>query len=194
MAHIHVEPGQHDITVSAYIVRTDASEPLCLVHMHRKMGKLMQAGGHVELDETPWSAVVHEIAEETGFATRELRVLQQDADRVVLDMAVNHPTPFCLNTHSVGNEHFHTDLCFGFLADGPAERPPADGESTDVRWLTLPRLRDAALRGEALEDVSRIYAHLIGRLDTYAAIAATEFSLDDPTQAAAVYRVGAPGR
>lgn len=45
MPHINVKPGQRDITVSTYIVRLERGEPLCLVHMHRKVGKLMQAGG-----------------------------------------------------------------------------------------------------------------------------------------------------
>ena len=125
MPHIHTEPGQHDMTVSAYIVRTDQKEPLCLVHMHRKMGKLMQAGGHIELGETPWQSVAHEVEEETGFRLAELKVAQHNTDRTVEVASINHPTPFDMNTHSVGNNHFHSDLCYGFVAEGPAANAPA---------------------------------------------------------------------
>ena len=193
MPHIHTEPGQHDMTVSAYIVRTDEEEPLCLVHMHRKMGKLMQAGGHIELNETPWQSVAHEIAEETGFTLDELKVAQHSADRTVEVASVNHPTPFDMNTHSVGNDHFHSDLCYGFVADGPAKNPPAGGESTDQRWLTLAEMAALVNSGEALEDMYRIYEKFVRNLGTYAFIAATEFSLARPTTAIATYKFGAPG-
>ena len=66
MAHIHTQPGQHDHTASAYIIRTDLDTPRIMLHLHRKIGKYLQFGGHVELNETPWQAVVHELREESG--------------------------------------------------------------------------------------------------------------------------------
>lgn len=193
MPHIHEQPGQHDMTVSAYIVRTDEDEPKCMVHMHRKMGKLMQIGGHMELTETPWQSLAHELAEESGYTLDELRVVQHNADRVVEIATVNHPTPFCVNTHSVGNGHFHSDLCYGFVADGPAKQLPAEGESADIRWLTLAEMEGAVQGGEALEDMWRMYEYLVRNLGTYALVAATDFSLKKPTAAIATYKYGAPG-
>ncbi len=32
----------------------------------------MQVGGHIELDETPWQAVEHELREESGYTLAEL--------------------------------------------------------------------------------------------------------------------------
>lgn len=193
MPHIHTEPGQHDMTVSAYIVRVDEQEPLCLVHMHRKMGKLMQAGGHIELHETPWQTVTHEVEEETGFSLNELKVAQHNTDRTVEAVSVNHPTPFDMNTHLVGNNHFHSDLCYGFVADGPAKDMPADGESADQRWLTIGEMAALVQSGEALEDTYQIYAKFVRNLGTYAFIAANDFSLSKPTKVIATYKIGAPG-
>ena len=193
MPHIHTEPGQHDITVSAYVVRTDQEEPLCLVHMHRKIGKLMQIGGHIELTETPWQSLAHELVEESGYSLDELQVVQHTADRVMEVASINHPTPFCVNTHSVGNGHFHSDLCYGFVANSPAKNAPAEGESADIRWLTIARMEAAVQRGEALEDMMHVYAYLVRNLGTYALVAAREFSLQKPTTAIATYRYGAPG-
>lgn len=76
MPHIHTQPGQHDHTASAFIIRTDGTEPRILFHMHKKIKKLMQPGGHVELHETPWQAVVHEIEEEAGYEISQLKILQ----------------------------------------------------------------------------------------------------------------------
>lgn len=193
MPHIHEAPNQHDMTVSVYIVRIDEGEPRCMVHLHRKMGKLMQIGGHIELTETPWQSLAHELFEESGYTLGELQVVQHSADRVVEAACVSHPTPFCMNTHSVGNDHFHSDLCYGFVADGPAASLPADGESADIRWLTLGEIEAAVQSGEALEDMWRMYEYLVRNLDTYALVAATDFSLEKPTAIAATYNYGAPG-
>jgi len=46
---------------------TEGAEPRIILHKHRKLNKLLQFGGHVELDETPWQAVLREIAEESGY-------------------------------------------------------------------------------------------------------------------------------
>lgn len=193
MPHIHTIPDQHDMTVSGYIVRTDGKEPLCLVHMHRKIGKLMQVGGHIELNETPWQAIAHELEEESGYQLHELEVLQHTTDRVKEAHNVSHPTPFLMNTHDVGNQHYHSDLCYAFTADKLPELLSAEGESADLRWLTLDDLRRQAAEGDVLEDVYNIYSFLLGHLHTYANVLASQFSLDKPAHAGVTYRYGAPG-
>lgn len=64
MSHIHSGNNQHDLTVTAYIVRIDTPEPQALLHLHKKLGVLLPVGGHVELSETPWQAIAHELEEE----------------------------------------------------------------------------------------------------------------------------------
>lgn len=54
MPHIHNQPGQHDATVSAYIILNEDGQWKCMVHYHKKMDILMQIGSHVELTENPW--------------------------------------------------------------------------------------------------------------------------------------------
>ena len=193
MPHIHTEPNQHDMTVSAYIVRLDTPEPLCLVHMHRKIGKLMQIGGHIELNETPWQSIAHELEEESGYTLPELQVVQHTAERVVETDNVGHPTPFSMNTHSVGNNHYHSDLCFGFVAHAAATKAMAEGESEDLRWLSLLQLDQAFKAGESVQDVYNIYTFLLSQLGSYALIDANDFSLGKPTTAAVTYLYGAPG-
>ena len=65
MPHIHTKPGQHDHTVSAFIVRLDGKQPRILLHRHKKSGVYMQFGGHIELHENPWQAISHELLEES---------------------------------------------------------------------------------------------------------------------------------
>ncbi len=181
MPHIHTLNGQHDITVSAYIVRMQDDEPLVLVHMHRKLGKLMQAGGHVELTETPWAALAHELAEETGYRLDELSVLQPMKNLPLLEHAVVHPVPLLVNTHRVNTEHYHSDLCYAFVARAVPAQAQAEGEADDIRWLTLAELQREVASGTALEDVYRIYAHIVTEcLEQYEWVHADLFSTADP--------------
>ncbi len=137
MPHIHTDAGQHDITASALIFRTANSVPQMLLHMHKKLGMLMQPGGHVEVHENPWQAVLHEIEEETGYAKDQLSVLQPDWAISSLTGAIALPIPFNINTHTLpGLDHYHTDLAYVFTAMSDPAGLPAEGESTDLRWMT----------------------------------------------------------
>ena len=143
MPHIHTEPGQHDATASAFIIRTDMEQPRVLFHMHKKLHKLLQPGGHVELHETPWQAILHELVEETGYEKDQLRVLQPDHRIKELTGAVVHPVALCQNTHSFSaaqHDHFHSDTSYAFIAESEPRLTPVDGESMDLRWLTKEQL------------------------------------------------------
>lgn len=142
MAHIHTEPGQHDHTASAYIVRFDTEEPQLMLHMHKKIGRLMQAGGHVELDENPWQAISHEIVEETGYDLTQLKILQPSYSIKSLPNSVVHPVAVCQNTHDygLGLDHKHVDTVYAFVTNELPHNVPGEGESQDIRWVTLAEL------------------------------------------------------
>lgn len=193
MAHIHTEPNQHDMTISAYIVRRVAGEWKCLVHFHKKVEMLMQIGGHIELDETPWQTVAHELEEESGYKLDQLKVLQYTGDRVTEAGNVTHPTPLLVNTHNVGNDHYHSDLCYGFLASTEPNATVATGESADIRWLTLSELRFGANNKSVLQDVTHIYEFLLRHIEVLVPVEATSFSLAKPQSIGMTYKVGAPG-
>lgn len=193
MPHIHTEPDQHDMTASAYIVMKENGEWKCLVHFHKKVEKLMQVGGHIELNETPWQTIAHELEEESGYGLDELEVLQHTADRVRSSRNILHPVPVLMNTHNVGDEHFHSDLCFGFVAKGRPTRHVQEGESADLRWLTIDELDAQVKKSLALEDVADMYRFLLDRLETYVRVPATSFSLEKPLDAGLVYLRGSAG-
>lgn len=183
MPHIHTQPGQHDMTVSAYIIRTDGPAPLLLVHMHKKLGKLMQIGGHIELDETPWQALAHEITEESGYDIAELKVLQPQARPIAVDSAIVHPVPVLMNTHRVSETHYHSDLVYAFTVTYPPASLPKDNESSDLRWLSVDALRQEADNGVALKDVADMYSTIATTyLTDYASVDTALFSLEEPSR------------
>jgi 8-oxo-dGTP diphosphatase len=143
MSHIHTEEGQYDFTSSAFIVRLDTPEPQLLLHMHKKIGKLLQAGGHVELNENPWEAVLHEIVEETGYGLDQLSVLQpKQIPIVALPDGVVLPVPACTSTHGfdLWPGHLHTDMAYVFVTNSLPKNLPAEGESDELQWFTLKEL------------------------------------------------------
>ena len=182
MPHIHTEPNQHDITVSAWIVRYDGEIPKVLVHMHRKHGKLMQVGGHIELDETPWQTLDHELLEESGYVLSDLRIVQPYNEIPSIENSTIHPVPVLSNTHRVNADHYHSDYCYAFVTDNLPSHLPAEGESQDLRWLTIDELQQAVVDGDAWQDVTDIYRYVVEKcLPTYHQFDASLYSTQKPT-------------
>lgn len=143
MPHIHREAGQHDATSSAYIVlEQEGVEPGVVLHLHKKIHVWMQFGGHVELDETPWQAITHELAEESGYQLSELKLLQPKTRIDSLDNAISHPMPVNENTHLIDTgdgtpqPHYHTDRGYAFVAKDLPGQLPHEGESQEMRVMT----------------------------------------------------------
>jgi hypothetical protein len=142
MGHLHTEPGQHDVTASAYIVRIDGPEPVLLLHMHKKLNQYLQFGGHVEHHEDPWQAITHEIAEESGYLMQQLRLLQPSLRLKKVSGVALHPVPVTLLTHEFpGLDHFHTDMAFAFTTRESPAKEVEEGESTIMRNFTAAQLR-----------------------------------------------------
>ncbi len=179
MGHIHTEPNQHDFTTSAYIIRKVDDEWKCLVHHHKKLGKLLQIGGHIELTETPWQALAHEIREESGYDLSELRLLQpKSISTSIISDAIVHPLPLLLNTHTFSSDHFHTDLGYGFIAKHTPSRPPHMDESQDIRWYSLSEIEVALAADKIIPDIAITYRQLLGSLESYKTVDPASFSLE----------------
>jgi 8-oxo-dGTP pyrophosphatase MutT (NUDIX family) len=143
MPHIHTEPGQHDHTASAYIIRTDGSEPKVMLHKHKKIGKYMHFGGHIELNETPWEAVIHELEEESGYMMSQLEILQpKERLRDTRNFSVLHPVPVSHNTHHFNDTHLHTDVAYAFITRQEPYKTVAEGESNEFILLSRQDLLD----------------------------------------------------
>lgn len=140
MPHLHTKPGEHDHTASAFIVRLDRGEPKLLLHMHKKLAKFLQFGGHIETHETPWEAVVHEIREEAGYDIDQLKVLQPKQRLRNSSGAKLHPIPVYHNTHPFNETHFHTDVAYVMVAREAPRLHIAQGESEEIIEVTRDEL------------------------------------------------------
>ncbi len=111
-----------------------------MLHRHKKFDVYMQFGGHIELDETPWQSICHEIPEETGFEMGQLKIMQPKDRIKKLSRSILHPMPVCHNTHAVNEEHNHSDVCYVFVAKGAPAGEADEGESSDVKLFTRTEL------------------------------------------------------
>lgn len=180
MPHIHRGAGEHDLTVTAYIVRLDDDEPRILLHMHKKLGILLPVGGHVELNETPWQAIAHEIKEECGYGITQLQVLQPKLRIKQLTGVVLHPQPISINTHDIPSDHFHTDLRYGFITDEDPSFTVDTDESIDLRWLTSREL-DELQNDEIFPNTREVYRFVLDEaLSNWERLPAIDFQLDFP--------------
>lgn len=180
MPHIHNEPGQHDHTVTAYIVRMDGREPKVLLHMHRKLGMLLPPGGHIELNETPWAAMAHELEEESGYALDELVIMQPSVRVRELTKVTLHPQPIVMQTHSITSDHFHSDSSYLFVASGEPSGTLHDGESSDLRWMSRQDVADTPsdiLYDNTRETILVVFDEFLGAWER---VPATSFSTGSP--------------
>ena len=167
MPHIHTQPNQHDASVTMFIICMDGNQPQLLMHMHRKLGKLMPPGGQ----------------EETGYRLTELDIMQPKLRmKSARDITV-HPQPFASNTHAVTPEHFHTDLDYLFIARSKPSAPPAEGESTDFRWMSAADV--AALdETQTYPNIQDFCAYVFEKLlpsDVWETVPATSYDTADTT-------------
>ncbi|MBL8736179.1 MAG: NUDIX hydrolase [Planctomycetes bacterium] len=144
-------PGH--ITASAWIVAADGDAAL-LTH-HRKLGKWLQLGGHVDGEPAIERAALREAQEESGMAEFTFEP-SADGSLVPLDLDV-HPIP----ARKQEPEHLHWDVRF-LLRAAPGQSLVVSAESNDLRWWPLAEL-GTATREESVLRLARKAAAWPGR-------------------------------
>lgn len=128
------------LTASAWVL--DRTHMHAAMIHHRKLGRWLQPGGHIEDEDASWRAAAQrEVTEEIGLTKF---IARRDAGHL-FDVDV-HSIPARLDVPA----HFHYDLRFLFVADFEATQSTglklnAD-EAHDCRWFCLANLaNDPAL-------------------------------------------------
>lgn len=140
MPHIH---DKIDFTVALFIVHEGR---VLLVH-HRKLGKWLPIGGHIELDEDPEQAALREALEESGFEVELLGdrpPTTEPGTRALI-------APRFLDIHRISDTHEHIGMIYLARPKAGSLRL-ATAEHHDIRWCSeadleslVPRPSDAIL-------------------------------------------------
>lgn len=115
----HFDPGH--ITASAFVLHP--TEPAIALILHSKLGRWLQPGGHVEVEDASIiEAALREVREEIGIGPSDLPWL---CDVDIHVFPARHDVP----------QHLHHDVRVAFTADSDA-LVVGDG-ADNVRWWPL---------------------------------------------------------
>ncbi len=107
--------GLEHVTGSAVVVGRRGT----VLHMHKRLHRWLQPGGHLDPGEAPSDAALRESQEETGLE---------------LAHPPGGPRLLHVDVHEAALGHTHLDLRYLLLApDGDPAPPP--GESPEARWF-----------------------------------------------------------
>jgi 8-oxo-dGTP pyrophosphatase MutT (NUDIX family) len=150
MAHIH---DKIDFTVAIFVVEGDR---LLLIH-HRRLGKWLPLGGHIELDEDPEIAALREAKEESGLEVELLGERPPTSGPGARALIA----PRFLDIHRITDSHEHVGLIYWARPRG-GRLQLSESEHHDIRWCEradLDRLQppmDAAVRWYCLKALEEI--------------------------------------
>jgi len=143
--HPPVAPGDilRHFTVAVFVVH----ERRVLLHYHRKLGKWLPPGGHIEDNELPDDAAIREVLEETGIRAMLVgpRALPIDDPRQLI-------VPAGIQVERIYPGHEHIDLVY-FAHPDPddvraAEVDAALAESDRVGWYAFAELAALGVNDE----------------------------------------------
>jgi 8-oxo-dGTP pyrophosphatase MutT (NUDIX family) len=103
------------VTASAIVVGRRGT----ILHLHKRLARWMQPGGHIDPGETPPEAARREAMEELG-----LEVRHPDGG----------PRLINLDVHEAALSHVHLDLRYLVLASTDDDPHPPPGESPEAHW------------------------------------------------------------
>lgn len=124
MPHLH---EKIDFTVAVFVVQHDK----VLLVLHRRLGKWLPLGGHVELDEDPEQAALREVHEESGLDVvllGERPPTTEPGTRALI-------APRFLDIHRISDTHEHIGMIY-FARPRSGSLRLAEAEHHDIRWCS----------------------------------------------------------
>jgi 8-oxo-dGTP pyrophosphatase MutT (NUDIX family) len=111
-----------------------------LLVQHRKLGKWLAPGGHLEAGEEPHLGALREVEEEIGCRGRILDM--PSTPRVATPTVPQLPTPFCVLAETIPaspreEEHIHIDFIYVVEIEAEAAFQMSEAEIERLQWFTL---------------------------------------------------------
>jgi 8-oxo-dGTP pyrophosphatase MutT (NUDIX family) len=150
------EPGlTRDFTVAVFVTCRDH----VILHWHRKLGRWLPPGGHIEPNELPDDAAIREVWEETGLRIRL---------RGERGLPADHPgqprqlvLPQGIQLEDIAPGHQHIDLVY--FAEPADEGDALPALDHGARWIARDTLADVDLTDELRDWLDRVFGVAVGR-------------------------------
>lgn len=131
--------GLHSHYVATGYIYDQTSSRFLLIQ-HKKLGRWLAPGGHLEAGEEPHAGALREVREEIG---QEGRVLDLLATPEVNTPSVPQlPAPFCILAETIpagprDDEHIHIDFVYIVEIDPTQVLTISEAEISLARWFSL---------------------------------------------------------
>jgi 8-oxo-dGTP pyrophosphatase MutT (NUDIX family) len=133
----HMSPVPHEMQFERHFCVTTYVQDPCsgkyLFIKHKKLGKWLPPGGHVEANELPDQAAIRECKEETGID------IELKGERGPVETALVRPFGIQRNVIKVG-QHEHMDLIYLAIALNGTEIINNEVETNGAQWLSVDEL------------------------------------------------------
>lgn len=111
-----------------------------LLVQHKKLGKWLAPGGHLEAGEEPHAGALREVREEIGRAGRIIDMLA--TPQVGTPSVPQLPSPFCVLAETIpagphDSEHIHLDFVYVVEINANETLNLSDAEVASAQWFTL---------------------------------------------------------
>ncbi len=132
---LDVLEGEKHFTSSVWVLTNTSPKKMLLVH-HKKLGRWLQPGGHIERFENPIETAIREVKEETGI---DISFLSSGIELIDEEGAFL-PTPTFLMEQTIASnnkqpKHFHLDV--NYVVEVPEQKLIQNmAESHGIGWFT----------------------------------------------------------
>ena len=151
-----VTKGEKHFTASAWIL-TDSKPQKILLLYHKKLGKWVQPGGHIEQFENPIQTVIREVKEETGidisFLFEQMDVIDNDGTFLPSPAFL---TEFRIPEYNNDPEHFHLDI--QYVIKVPQQSLTfRKKESHGIGWFTKDEALSLPIHGDTHVIIEKLF-------------------------------------
>jgi ADP-ribose pyrophosphatase YjhB (NUDIX family) len=142
-----IQPGAPPPTITRDFAATTfvVYQGCTLLLQHRKLGRWLPPGGHIDPHELPHEAAIREVREESGL---EVELLDQGRTLGCVQVL---PQPYCILLEAIGPGHQHIDFIYFARVRG-GQLAHADREASAARWFSWEELESS----EIAEDIREL--------------------------------------
>ena len=126
------------LTASAFLISQEMDRLLMI--FHKRLGRWLQPGGHVDMsDANLVAAAKREAHEETGVPMESLKLFPINPGYSIPMDIDSHWIPSSEKRGEPG--HFHHDIRYLFLINADTALSPSQKEVTDINWFPLDHIK-----------------------------------------------------
>ena len=133
----------------------DSRKDQFLLLYHKKLGKWLSPGGHLNEGEQPHEGVLRELLEETGQRGRIVDPLRRP--QVGTRSVPQLPAPFCILYETIpasakSDEHMHIDFVYVLEVDSPGTLKLCPWEVEQAMWIATEEVEGL----DTFENIKRV--------------------------------------